>query len=201
MNLSTSLNPRISPAPIAVPTATFGAIYLSLLRPDGTGPQRLGRMHAAATEYTPDVPGSATAMEQLLSQILGQQVRLSTQQLGAFKRLVTSPAFAALSPWKRQVQTRELPEMVSASNLYDIYLALLKPDGGMMKRFKAVQSAIAMYEPGVPGSQGALEQELSRLIGKSVQLSEVQLRCFKELLIDEPAFAHIAPWEDLTASW
>ena len=46
-----------------------------------------------------------------------------------------------------------------------------------------------------------LEQELSRLIGRPVELSEPQRRCFKELLVDEPAFAHIAPWEDLTASW
>jgi hypothetical protein len=91
--------------------------------------------------------------------------------------------------------------MVPASSLNDIYLALLKPDGGMIKRFKAVQAAAALYEPGTPGSQDPLEQELSRLIGRRVQLNEPQLRCFKELLIDEPAFAHIAPWEDLTASW
>jgi hypothetical protein len=95
----------------------------------------------------------------------------------------------------------ETLEMVPASSLNDIYLALLKPDGGMIKRFKAVQAAAAVYEPGIAGSQDALEQELSQLIGRRVRLSEPQLRCFKELLIDEPAFAHIAPWEDLTASW
>lgn len=95
----------------------------------------------------------------------------------------------------------ELPEMVPASSMNDIYQALLKPDGGMIKRFKAVQAAAALYEPGLPNSQQPLEQELSRLINRPVRLSEPQLRCFKELLIDEPAFAHIAPWEDLTASW
>jgi hypothetical protein len=141
------------------------------------------------------------ALEETFSRILGQPVRLREPQLRALKRLAQSPILAELSPWNVPVQHGEIPEMVPASSLNDIYLALLKPDGGMIKRFKAVQAAAAIYEPGTPDSQEALEQELSQLIGRRVQLSEPQLRCFKELLIDEPAFAHIAPWEDLTASW
>lgn len=90
---------------------------------------------------------------------------------------------------------------LSAANLHDLYLALLQPDGGLTKRFKTIQAAAALYEPGAPDSAHPLEQELARVLGRPVRLSEPQLRCFKELLIDEPAFAHIAPWEDLTASW
>jgi len=184
---------------VTLSTAVFGDLYLRLLRPNGNGLERLRKLRAAACQ--PHVPGSTTAMEQVLSQLLGQPVRLSESQLHAFKRLAETPALAALSPWSGQEQHGERQEMVSASGLHDIYLALLKPDGGLVKRFKAVQAAAALYEPGTPGSRDALDQELSRLVGRPVQLSEPQLRCFKELLIDEPAFAHIAPWEDLTASW
>jgi len=181
------------------PNATFGDLYLRLLRPNGNGPERLRKLRAAAGE--PHVPGSPTALEQVLSQLVGQPVRLSESQLHALERLTNTPALAALSPWSGQEQRGERQEMVSASGLHDIYLALLKPDGGLVKRFKAVQAAAALYEPGTPGSRDALDQELFRLVGRPMQLSEPQLRCFKELLVDEPAFAHIAPWEDLTASW
>ncbi len=115
---------------------------------------------------------------------------------------LASSASTLPSPSTARTMTfSELPEMVPASHMNDIYQALLKPDGGMIKRFKTVQAAAALYEPTTPNSQDALEQELSQLIGRPVRLSQPQLRCFKELLIDEPAFAHIAPWEDLTASW
>jgi hypothetical protein len=200
MNPSTSAShahPRSSVT--AAPNAVFGDLYLRLLRPNDNGPERLRKLRAAAGE--PHVPGSDTALERVLSQLLGRPVRLSESQLHAFKRLTETPALAALSPWSGQEQREEVQEMVSASGLHDIYLALLKPDGGLVKRFKAVQAAAALYEPGTPSSRDALDQELSRLVGRPVQLSEPQLRCFKELLVDEPAFAHIAPWEDLTASW
>ncbi|ATB37969.1 hypothetical protein CYFUS_003395 [Cystobacter fuscus] len=178
----------------------FADLYLQLLSPRGPGGNRLQKLGIAAA--TPDAaPGGDGALEQCLSQLLGREVRLSEPQRHAFKRLAELPELATLSPWSGQVRHEEVREMVSASSLYDIYLALLKPDGGLMKRFKAVQAAAALYEPGTPGSGDTLEQELSRLIGRPVRLSEPQLRCFKELLVDEPAFAHIAPWEDLTASW
>jgi hypothetical protein len=200
MNPSTSAAhaPRLSNS-TAAPNTVFGDLYLQLLRPNGNGPARFRKLRAVACE--PHGPGSTTTLEQVLSQLLGQPVRLSESQLHAFKRLSDTPALAALSPWSEQEQRGEVQEMVSASSLHDIYLALLKPDGGLVKRFKAVQAAAALYEPEVPGSRDALDQELSRIVGRSVQLSEPQLRCFKELLVDEPAFAHIAPWEDLTASW
>lgn len=200
MNLSTSAthaHHESSAAPLS--SARFGDLYLRLLRPDGNGPARLQTLRAVTRE--PHVPGGATALERFLTQLLDRTVRLSESQRHAFERLAGSPALAALSPWSGQQQRGELPEMVSASGLHDLYLALLKPDGGLVKRFKAVQAAAALYEPGTPGSRDALDQELSRLVGRPVQLSEPQLRCFKELLVDEPAFAHIAPWEDLTASW
>lgn len=189
------------PSPNATPTVTFGDLYLLLLRRDHSGPEHLQQVLAAAVRYEPQVPATASALEQTLTRILGQPVRLRAPQLHALKRLAEKPSLAELSPWNLPPQDGETPEMVPASSLNDIYLALLAPDGGMIKRFKTVQAAAALYEPGVPGSQEALEQELSQLIGRSVQLSVPQLRCFKELLIDEPAFAHIAPWEDLTASW
>jgi hypothetical protein len=189
----------LSTSPTLSNNAVFGDLYLRLLRPDGNGLERFQKLQAAASK--PHVPGSATVLEHLLSQLLGRQVRLSAHQFHAFKRLTETPALAVLWPWSGQERRGEVPEMVSASTLHDIYLALLKPDGGLVKRFKAVQAAAALYEPGTPGSRDALDQELSRLVGRPVQLSEPQLRCFKELLIDEPAFAHIAPWEDLTASW
>ncbi len=201
MNPSPSTQPRrLTDAP-AAPHALFGAIYFSLLRPDGNGRQRLQKVLEAAGAYSPHLPGSAAPLEQIFSQFLGKTVRLREPQLQAFQRLVQTPAFASLSPWGSQAQRGEIQEMASASSLHDVYLALLKPDGGMMKRFKDVQAAAALYEPQTPGSQHPLEHELTRLVGQPVRLSEVQLRCFKELLIDEPAFAHIAPWEDLTASW
>ncbi|OJT20885.1 hypothetical protein BO221_28720 [Archangium sp. Cb G35] len=176
----------------------FGDLYLRLLRPDGNGLERLRKMRDAARE--PHVSGT-TALEQFLTRLIEQPVRLSEPQRHAFERLAGSPALAALSPWSGQERRGEVQEMVSASDLHDIYLALLKPDGGLVKRFKGVQAAAALYEPGTTSSRNALDQELSRLVGRPVQLSEPQLRCFKELLVDEPAFAHIAPWEDLTASW
>ncbi|WP_395843399.1 hypothetical protein [Archangium violaceum] len=184
---------------VTLSNAVFGDLYLRLLRPDGNGLERLRKMRDATRE--PHVSSGATALEQFLTQLLDRPVRLSKPQLHAFERLTESPVLAALSPWSGQPQHGEVQEMVSASGLHDLYLALLKPDGGLMKRFKAVQAAAALYEPGTPGSRDALDQELSRLVGRPVQLSEPQLRCFKELLVDEPAFAHIAPWEDLTASW
>ncbi|HYO71923.1 MAG TPA: hypothetical protein VEU33_38185 [Archangium sp.] len=200
------MNPNTSPAHAHPPsssvtrsTAVFGDLYLRLLRPDGNGLERLRKMGDATRE--PHVSGGAIALERFLTQLLDRPVRLSEPQRHAFERLSRSPAFAALSPWSGLERRGEVQEMVSASVLHDIYLALLKPDGGLEKRFKAVQAAAALYEPGTPGSRDALDQELSRLIGRPVQLSEPQLRCFKELLVDEPAFAHIAPWEDLTASW
>ncbi|MFY0521911.1 hypothetical protein ACN28I_01425 [Archangium gephyra] len=198
------MNPNTSPAhahsnSVALSKAVFGDLYLRLLRPDGNGPERLRKLRDATR--APHVSGGATALEQFLTQLLDRPVRLSEAQLHAFERLARSPALAALSPWSGQQQRGEVQEMVSASGLHDLYLALLKPDGGLVKRFKAVQAAAALYEPGTPGSRNALDQELSRLVGRPMQLSEPQLRCFKELLVDEPAFAHIAPWEDLTASW
>ena len=202
MSLNTSSAYAHQPlSSMTAPNLAFSELYLRLLRPNGNGTERLRKLWAAATAYEPHVPGSATALERFLSQLIGQPVRLNEPQLHAFKRLAETPALAALSPWSQQEQRGEVQEMVSASSLHDIYLALLKPDGGLVKRFKAVQAAAALYEPGIPGSWDALNQELSRLIGRPVQLSEPQLRCFKELLVDEPAFAHIAPWEDLTASW
>ncbi|HYI02339.1 hypothetical protein, partial [Hyalangium sp.] len=196
MSLASSVVPTYPiPSPNASPAVTFGDLYLLLLRPDRSGPEHLQQVLAAAVRYEPQFPATASALEQTLTRILGQPVRLRAPQLHAFKRLADRPVLAELSPWNLPPQYGELPEMVPASSLNDIYLALLKPDGGMIKRFKAVQAAAALYEPGVPGSQEALEQELSQLIGRRVQLSAPQLRCFKELLIDEPAFAHIAPWE------
>jgi hypothetical protein len=202
MSLASSVVPTHPiPSPNAAPALKFGDLYLLLLRPDRSGPEHLQQVLAAAVRYEPQLPATAGALEQTLTRILGQPVRLRAPQLHALKQLADRPVLAELSPWNLPPQDCELPEMVPASSLNDIYLALLKPDGGMIKRFKAVQAAAALYEPGVPGSQEALEQELSQLIGRRVQLSAPQLRCFKELLIDEPAFAHIAPWEDLTASW
>ena len=202
MSLASSIIPaRLISSPNAAPTMTFGDLYLRLLRPDGRGPEHLQQVRAAAAGYKPHLPSTAVALEETFTRILGQPVRLLEPQLRALQLLMQSPILAALSPWNVPPQYAETPEMVPASSLNDVYLALLKPDGGMIKRFKAVQAAAAIYEPGTPGSQEALEQELSQLIGRRVQLSEPQLRCFKELLIDEPAFAHIAPWEDLTASW
>ena len=189
------------PGSLTIPHATFGDLYLRLLRPDGNGRERFRKVQAAAAASGPHQPGGTTPLEQLLTQLIGRPVRLHEPQLHAFKRLAGTAAFAMLSPWRGQEQHGEVQEMVSASSLHDIYLALLKPDGGLVKRFKTVQAAAAVYEPGTPGSQDALEEELSRLIGRHVQLSDPQLRCFKVLLVDEPAFAHIAPWEDLTASW
>jgi hypothetical protein len=186
---------------MAMPKAAFGDLYLRLLSPDSNGAERLRALRTAALAYEPHVPGSAVALEQFLTRLIGRTLRLSERQLRALKRIAETPAFAVLSPWSGQTAGGEVQEMVSASVLHDIYLALLKPDGGLTKRLKAIQAAVAVYEPDVPGSRDALDQELSRLIGRSVQLSEPQLRCFKELLVDEPAFAHIAPWEDLTASW
>lgn len=87
------------------------------------------------------------------------------------------------------------------TTLHEVYLAVFKPDGGMTKRIKSLQNAAAVYEPGNEQSRQPLEAELSRLIGKPVQLSEAQLRAFKVLLIDEPAFAHLSPMAHLTASW
>lgn len=184
-----------------IPNATFGDLYLRLLRPNGNVLERLQKVGDAAATYEPQAPGSAAALERFLTQLTGHPVRLSEPQLHAFKRLAGMGAFAVLSPWSAQERRGEVQEMVAASTLHDIYLALLKPDGGLVKRFKAVQAAAALYEPDIPDSRDALDQEFSRLIGRPVQLSEPQLRCFKELLVDEPAFAHIAPWEDLTASW
>lgn len=99
--------------------------------------------------------------------------------------------------------SQPLPGAMAASHstLHEIYLAVLKPDGGMTKRIKSLQNAAALYEPGNEQSRQPLEAELSRLIGKPVQLSEAQLRAFKVLLIDEPAFAHLSPMAHLTASW
>jgi hypothetical protein len=200
MVLSTSpFHAHLQSSPVTHSKVVFGDLYLRLLRPDGNGPERFQKLRATACE--PHVPGNAAALEQFLTQFMGWPVRLSEPQRHAFKRLAETPALAALLPWSGQQRCGEVQEMVSASGLHDIYLALLKPDGGLVKRFKAVQAAAALYEPGAPGSRDALDQELSRLVGRPVQLSEPQLRCFKELLVDEPAFAHIAPWEDLTASW
>jgi hypothetical protein len=200
------MNPNTSPShahphssSVSRSNAVFGDLYLRLLRPDSNGLERLLKMRDATRE--PHVSGGATALEQFLTQFLDRPVQLSEPQRHAFERLARSPALATLSPWSGLEQRGEVQEMVSASGLHDIYLALLKPDGGLVKRFKAVQAAAALYEPGTPGSRDALDQELSRLVGRPVQVSEPQLRCFKELLVDEPAFAHIAPWEDLTASW
>jgi hypothetical protein len=202
MNLANSLvAPHLPPSSKKAPAVTFGDLYLRLLRPDARGQESLSEIRSAAAAYASQRPDSAAVLEQVLTRIVGRIVRLREPQLHALKQLAESPVLTALSPWNVQPQHGDVPEMVPASSLHDIYLALLKPDGGMMKRFKAVQNAAALYEPGTPGSQDALEQELSRLVGQRVQLSEPQLRCFKELLIDEPAFAHIAPWEDLTASW
>jgi hypothetical protein len=92
-------------------------------------------------------------------------------------------------------------EMVPASTLRQIYLALLHPDDGYVKRFKRVQAAAAQYEPDHPESSTVLEGELSSLIGQPIKLSDLQLQCFKEIFISEPAFAHIAPWDDLSATW
>jgi len=200
MNPSTSTAPaHLHSSSAIISNTAFGDLYLRLLTPNGNGLERLRKLRAAACK--PHVPGNTTTLEQALSELLGQPVRLSESQLHAFKRLAEKPALAALAPWCGQEQRGECQEMVSASGLHDIYLALLKPDGGLVKRFKSVQAAAALYEPGTPGSRDALDQELARLVGRPVQLSEPQLRCFKELLVDEPAFAHIAPWEDLTASW
>lgn len=202
MNTISSLTPTHPlPGVMTVAPAIFGDLYFSLLRPDVNGKERLRKVRAAATAYTPGTPGSGASLEQLFSDLLGRPVRLSESQFQAFKLLSQKESFAELSPWSEPRPHEEREEMVSASDLELLYRALLKPDGGLVKRIKAVQAAVALYEPGIPGSQDALLQELSQLIGKPVQLSEVQLRCFKELLVDEPAFAHIAPWEDLTASW
>jgi hypothetical protein len=189
------------PASQPAPSMTFGTIYLHLLSPDGQGPEHLRQVLTAAAAPHARFPSGATSIEFALSRVLGQRVRLTEPQYAALRRLAGHPALAQLCPWALPAGHAELPEMAPASSLNELYLALLKPDGGMIKRFKAVQAATALYEPGVPGSQAALEQELSQLVHKPVRLSEPQLRCFKELLIDEPAFAHIAPWEDLTASW
>jgi hypothetical protein len=179
--------------------ATLCDFYLRVLRPDGNGAERLQALRSAARES--NLRGGTSALEQLLTQLMARPVRLSQEQAQAFKRLTETPALAALAPWSGQNQPGEVQEMLSASSLHDLYLALLKPDGGLVKRFKAVQAAAALYEPGIPNSRDALEQELARLLHRPVRLSDPQLRCLKELLVDEPAFAHIAPWEDLTASW
>jgi len=92
-------------------------------------------------------------------------------------------------------------QMVPASTLREIYLALLRPDDSYVKRLKRVQAAAAQYEPDRPESSTVLEGEFSSLIGRPVKLSDIQLQCFKEIFISEPAFAHIAPWDDLSASW
>ena len=99
------------------------------------------------------------------------------------------------------VSTMPSDEMVPASTLREIYVALLQPDDDYVKRFKRVQAAAAQYIPDRPESATALEGELAGLIGRPVKLSDIQLRCFKEIFISEPAFAHIAPWDDLTTTW
>ncbi|MET0401243.1 MAG: hypothetical protein ABW123_02520 [Cystobacter sp.] len=186
--------PQTSPAPAS--HGVFADLYLRLLRPDSNGLERLRTLRDAI-----GAADNASALERFLGRLLARPVRLNSAQRHAFERLSTSSTLEALSPWSEEPRHGEVEEMVSASELHELYLALLKPDGGLIRRFKAVQAAIAVYEPGTPGSRDALDQELSRLVGRPVQLSEPQLRCFKELLVDEPAFAHIAPWEDLTASW
>lgn len=84
-------------------------------------------------------------------------------------------------------------ERASASTLHEIYLALLRPDGNRLERLDAVQAAAVQYEPGEPGRGAALEFEFSRLIGRPVRLSELQLQCFKTIFINAPTFAHVAP--------
>ncbi|MBM7115696.1 hypothetical protein [Archangium primigenium] len=179
--------------------AMFRDVYLQLLRPDCNGLERLHTLRDAIR--APYVPGGTSALERFLTTLLARPVRLSDAQRHAFECLAESSTLATLSPWSGGPRYEEVEEMVSASDLHTLYLALLKPDGGLTRRFKALQAATALYEPGTPGSREALDQEISRLAGRSVRLSEPQLRCLKELLVDEPAFAHIAPWEDLTASW
>jgi hypothetical protein len=99
------------------------------------------------------------------------------------------------------MRTAPQDETLPASTLHEIYVALLRPDESYVKRFKRVQAAAAQYEPDRPDTAAPLEGELGALIGRPVKLSDIQLRCFKEIFIAEPAFAHIAPWDDLTASW
>lgn len=201
MTLDTHTSAHPSTAAVVARSPSFGDLYLELLRPDRNGQKRLQEVGAAAMGLDPAIPDSGAALEQLFSQTLGGKVQLTEPQLQAFKCLTDTPALAELSPWKQQLRHTEHEEMVSASDLHEIYLALLKPDGGHQQRFKSLQAAVALYEPGTPASQDAIEQELSRLIGRRVQLNEPQARCIKELMVDEPAFAHIAPWVDLTASW
>jgi len=98
-----------------------------------------------------------------------------------------------------QPQTHD--ELVPPSDLYAIYQALLSPQGNYVQRMRAVQAAAALYDPEKPESGVALEQEFSNLIHKSVSLSPVQLRCFKEIFVNEPAFAHIAPWVHPANVW
>lgn len=198
---STLSHAHAAQLPPAPPKVLLSDVYLRLLSPSSNGKALFQEVQAATNAYEPQQPGTRAALDQLFSRLIGKEVKLSGPQLQAFKRVAERSNLSALSPWNTSPHRGELPEMVSSSDLQDIYLALLKKDGGMVKRFKAVQAAVACYEPGVDGSQEPLEQEFSRLIGRPVKLSELQMLCFKELMVDEVIFTFIAPWEDLTASW
>ncbi len=54
------------------PNAVFADLYLRLLRPNGNGPERLRRLQTAACEA--NAPGGANALEQFLSETIGQPV-------------------------------------------------------------------------------------------------------------------------------
>ncbi|WP_224367534.1 hypothetical protein [Hyalangium versicolor] len=92
-------------------------------------------------------------------------------------------------------------EISPPTELYVIYQALLSTQGDYVSRLKDVQKAAAQYDTTRPESGKALEVEFSRLINKPVRLSAVQLACFKEILVDNPAFAHIAPWIHPDCVW
>lgn len=92
-------------------------------------------------------------------------------------------------------------EIVPPSDLYAIYQAMLSPQGDYVQRMKDVQAAAGLYDTDKPGSGAELERLLSALIKKPVRLSKVQLDCFKEIFVNDPKFAHIAPWNHPANIW
>lgn len=92
-------------------------------------------------------------------------------------------------------------EIVPPSDLYAIYQAMLSPQGDYVQRLKDVQAAAGLYDSDRPGSGARLEQLFSALIKKPVRLSKVQLDCFKEIFVNDPKFAHIAPWNHPANIW
>lgn len=92
-------------------------------------------------------------------------------------------------------------EVVPPADLHAIYLALLNPEGDYVARLKAAQNAAAQYDPNTPGSGAALEKQFSDLIHKPVVLSAAQLASFREIFVDNPAHAHLAPWNHPDCVW